>query len=95
MSKTAAACLSVAVMGLNAPMGRWSIDMDDIEDRIVTGVTRTLAHPPRRSVLIEMDWHDAGQTAAIERVPGADGLTAGERHTLADPRFHDQVFQGP
>lgn len=95
MSNTAAACLSVAVMRLAAPMGRWSIDADDIEDRIVTGATRTLAHPRLRSVLIEMDWHDAGQTAAIERVLGAAGLTAGERHTLADPRFHDPVFQGP
>lgn len=84
----------VQALGLPQPT-HLKIDVDNIEDRIIAGAPRTLADNRLRSLLIEMDSENVTQTAAIERCLSQAGLTAGERHTLVDSRFYNQIFYRP
>lgn len=84
----------VGMIGLAQPT-HIKIDVDNIEERIVAGASQTLANSHLRSVLIEVDSEDALQTKSIETAMAAAGLIAGERHTLMDARFYNQIFQRP
>ena len=69
------------------------IDVDNIEDRIVAGATRTLSDRGLRSVLIEMDGERDEQSSKINDLMTAAGLAPGERHPLKNPRFFNQLFE--
>ena len=83
---------AVTTLGIPHP-SHLKIDVDNIEDRIVAGAARTLADPRLRSVLIEMDTHDAAQVARIEAAFTAAGLAAASRQSLEDTRFYNQIYE--
>ena len=68
------------------------IDVDNIEDRIVSGGIRALSRPELRSVLIEMDNERDEQKTKIYDLMTEAGLAPAERHPLTNPRFFNQLF---
>lgn len=69
------------------------IDVDNIEERIVSGAMDTLSNPRLRSVLIEIDLEHVEQTAKISKSMAEAGLTPTEQHPFETPRFFNQLFQ--
>ena len=69
------------------------IDVDNIEDRIVSGGIRALSRPELRSVMIEMDNERDDQKTKIYDLMTEAGLAPAERHPLTNPRFFNQLFE--